>query len=353
MRNHGETLSVVIVGTTRTSSGIRDGGLRMPAAGPAASDVVGLASTLGNARFGQTLARFPGRPGRAGLPLPYREATEQAQSPPRDQPGSAAPSDAAAAITAAAGPAGAARAQRLIAFARRGRIPLEDVQAAMAAGGDPLLSGIAYAVLRSQAHDLAPLIRSGRVRVAAGRPPIVSGPVVAAYSTSDNPAMGARRDTLYIRPTASIDSLNQRGLIIHEAEHGRQDQRGRPMTNTQAEVGAYRRHARYLLSQLQGAAPAALPGLATSLRPSMSRSLLAALTFEAQSDVTAHRAAYTAIVGASNFHLTPAQAAVELARPHATVEARLNAVVSSENAAARPGWVGSASAGMNGIPASR
>jgi hypothetical protein len=114
--------------------------------------------------------------------------------------------------------------------------------------GDLLMAATVYAVAAAVNHPLQDEILSGRVKVDQV-PKANLGVADASYSTE---GIGKDKgDTLYVPESLSIDDAAHRSQIIHELEHALQDQGATSgLIRVEAELGAYRAQAGYLLDQI-------------------------------------------------------------------------------------------------------
>ncbi len=119
---------------------------------------------------------------------------------------------------------------------------------------DMLMAATVYAVAAAINHELQYKLLSGTIKIDRVPKAQLDGND-AMYSTE---GIGkSKGDTIYVPESLSIDNTAHRSAIVHELEHAVQDRSAsNGLIRVEAELGAYRAQARYLLDRiapLQGA----------------------------------------------------------------------------------------------------
>ena len=194
-----------------------------------------------------------------------------------------------------------------------------------------MLAAVALGILRSAGHPTASLVETGRIAVRVAPSGLLGGGIAAMYASQPETMRGHHvdGDTMYLAAGVSATSLNDRGLVIHEAQHADQDARSARMSVLQAEAEAYRTHARYVWRRLEATPVAARPAAVRSLGAMLSPPLSIALALVARGRPGAEPL-FAQIMAASSFPaMTPAQVSAVLNAPEANVARQLDAVITS------------------------
>ncbi len=166
-----------------------------------------------------------------------------------------------------------ARARDVLAFAREHGIFASPILDAMVNGasdstaGDMLAAAAVYAIAAASGHELTDALRSGRIKVDE-KSKLDSGvggfearalyqPTAADLRREHGPRL-LKGDTMFLSSSFDILNLADRGTVIHELQHARDDAKAAAtgsLTKTSAldlELAAYTAGARYTLREIQG-----------------------------------------------------------------------------------------------------
>jgi hypothetical protein len=186
--------------------------------------------------------------------------------------------------------------------------------------GDRVFAGIVYAIAAAANHTVAPDVLAGRVRVDALVPTAYARlPAPAnfkAFYVTTAQRAGVKGDTVYVQTDLDITDLADRGTVIHELTHARQDRDApglqlRPTDQIEAE--GYRGQARYLLEQVASAPAANQAGIAGQLAGRLGGQEALAMLIEVLGDRRRYEPVMVLVAGA-----------VQPPIPAATITARLN-----------------------------